>query len=152
MSDPPTPSPLLGKISQKYRFFWGSFHSKAKQSWMSNLSRTTSWDKNTASYLCWWQVSSQAHVFPSHHSQYSLELECAYTKNLVIQSWDQCLLKRVVSTYAKTWSDPLKKPAMILSLSSLSSSPPIFAIADLLGILYRVPSSAHCRRSHPAGK
>ena len=47
-------------------------------------------------------------------------------------------------------SDPLKKPAITLSLSSLSSSPPTLAISALLGILYLEPSSSHLRRSHPA--
>ena len=47
-------------------------------------------------------------------------------------------------------TDPLKKTAITLSLSSLSSSPPILAISALLGILYLDPSSSHLRRSHRA--
>ena len=49
-------------------------------------------------------------------------------------------------------SDPLKKPAITLSLSSLSSSPPTLAISALLGILYLEPSSSHLRRSQPAAR
>ena len=44
-----------------------------------------------------------------------------------------------------TFTDPLKKPAITLSLSSLSSSPPILAISALLGILYLVALAPHSR-------
>ena len=51
-----------------------------------------------------------------------------------------------------TFTDPSKKPAITLSLSSLSSSPPILAISSFFGILYLDPSSSHFRRSHPAAR
>ena len=50
------------------------------------------------------------------------------------------------------FQDPLRKLAMILSLSSLLSSPLNLAMADLLGIKYLVESSAHLSRSHPAAQ
>ena len=46
-------------------------------------------------------------------------------------------------------SDPLRNPVIILSLSSLLSSPDILAIADCFGMEY-LDSSSHFRRSHAA--
>ena len=71
-------------------------------------------------------------------------------QSVLTKTW---MLLQKVSAYMSNYlqcSDPLKKPAITLSLSSLSSSPPIFAISALRGILYLEPSSSHLRRSHPA--
>ena len=120
---------------------WGTFHKFLGSPERFMCARSISERKcQSSSYQHSPQGAGQAHALPFLHSRCSPTLECSCKKMSV------CLWNYL------TFTDPLKKPAITLSLSSLSSSPPILAISALLGILYLDPSSSHLRCSHPAAR